>query len=99
MFATAVFAFVTGWVIAHLAWFRYTLRQGQPVMVPALANKLVLLIGLAAITMLDLSPLHLLWWFPLSYVLGALVLFFPIGVSLTMGCLALLAWPSAPQKS
>lgn len=99
MFATAVFVFVTAWVIAYLAWMRYRLRQGQCVMIPAFANKLILLLGLAIVAGFDLSPLHLLWWFPLSYVLGALVLFSPIGVRLVMACLALLAWPGAAQKS
>ena len=99
MFATVVFVLVAGWVLAHLAWIRYTLRRGQPVLIPALANKLVLLIGLVVVVLLDLSPLHLLWWFPLSYLLGALILFMPSGVQFTMACLALLAWPSRTLKS
>lgn len=37
------------------------------------------------------SSLHLVWLFPLSFVLGIAVLLFPAGQLLVMACLGLLA--------
>jgi hypothetical protein len=51
------------------------------------------------VIVLGASPLHLLWWFPLSFVLGVVVLTFPAGVTFTMACLGLLAGLKPMQNS
>jgi len=58
-----------------------------------------LLLGIGA------SPLHLLWWFPLSVVLGVLSLALPVWVRFNMSCLSwLTGWvhhrdpPNAPSS-
>jgi hypothetical protein len=56
-------------------------------------------LGIVAVIALGASPLHLLWWFPLSVVLGVVVLMFPAGVTFTMACLGLLAGLKPRQDS
>src|SRR5215510_7289890 len=70
---------------------RRRLRTGQIVIPPLFAATLVFLLCILVIAALGVSPLHLLWLFPLSFVLGLALVLFPPGVKLTLVCLGLLA--------
>jgi hypothetical protein len=54
---------------------------------------LVFLLSILVVVAIGASPLHLLWLFPLSFVLGLGLVLFPLGVELTFACLGLLAGP------
>lgn len=56
-------------------------------------------LGVIVVLVLGVSSLHLLWWFPVTFVLGIVMLMFPAGVHFTMTCLALLAGPKSGHDS
>jgi hypothetical protein len=72
---------------------RRKLRHGEIVVPPLFAATLVFILFILVVWALEASPLHLLWLFPLSFVLGIAVLLFPAGQGqqLVMACLGLLA--------
>jgi hypothetical protein len=87
------------WVLVAI---RHQLRNGDIVVPPMFASTLLFLLfglGIVAVVALSASPLHLLGWFPLSVVLGVVVLMFPAGVTFTMACLGLLAGLKPRQDS
>ena len=86
------------WVGWQVLATRRALRQGEPVMPPALAATLVFALSIVLVVILGASPLHLLWLFPLSFLLGFMMLLFPLGVHLIMACLGLLAGLKPHQK-
>jgi hypothetical protein len=87
------------WVVWVLVAIRHQLRSGDIVVPPMFASTLLFGLGIVAVIALGASPLHLLWWFPLSVVLGVVVLMFPAGVTFTMACLGLLAGLKPRQDS
>jgi hypothetical protein len=86
-----VFVLAIVWVLSQLVVTRSKLRTGQVVIPPLFAATLVFLVCILVVAALGASPLHLLWLFLLSFVLGLTLLLFPLGVKLTLACLALLA--------
>jgi hypothetical protein len=86
-----VFVLAILWVLSQLVVTRSKLRTGQVVIPPLFAATLVFLVCILVVAALGASPLHLLWLFLLSFVLGLALLLFPLGVKLTLTCLALLA--------
>jgi hypothetical protein len=89
--STVVFVLAIFWVLSQLVATRRKLRTGQVVIPPLFAATLVFLVGILVVAALGASPLHLLWLFPLSFVLGLALLLFPPGLNLTLVCLGLLA--------
>lgn len=81
------------WVVWVVLATRHQLRTGDIVVPPMFASTLLFALGVIVVFVLDVSSLHLLWWFPVTFVLGIVVLTFPAGVHFTMNCLALLAGP------
>ena len=79
------------WVIAQLLTTRRRVRQGEIVVPPLFAATLVFILFILVVWIKGASPLHLLWLFHLSFVLGIAVLLFPAGQLLVMACLGLLA--------
>jgi hypothetical protein len=104
MIDTLVVLAALGWV----AWVWRTvarqLRRGAPISPPLFASANLFALGIPLLLGIGASPLHLLWWFPLSAVLGLLLLASPIWVRFNMACLSVLAgWvrgrdpPNAPS--
>jgi len=95
---TVMFVLAILWVLSQLVVTRRKLRAGQVVIPPLFAATLVFLVCILVVAALRASPLHLLWLFLLSFVLGLALLLFPPGVKLTLTCLGLLAGlPSLDQ--
>jgi hypothetical protein len=86
-----VFMLAIVWVLSQLVVTRRKLRTGQLVIPPLFAATLVFLGCILVVAALGASPLHLLWLFLLSFVLGLGLLLFPPGVKLTLACFGLLA--------
>ena len=93
-----IIALVALWLGIQLAVLRGALHRADPLAIPGAANKLVLALGLAGVVALELPPAHLLWWWPLSYVLGAVLLLLPGGLKLTCAFMLLIAWPGVPDN-
>ena len=89
--STGVFVLAILWVLSQLVVTRRKLRTGQVVIPPLFAATLVFLVCILVVVAIGASPLHLLWLFLLSFVLGLALLLFPLGVKLTLICLGLLA--------
>ena len=89
--STVVFVLAIFWVLSQLVVTRRKLRTGQVLIPPLFAATLVFLVCILVVAALGASPLHLLWLFLLSFVLGLALLLFPPGVKLTLACLGLLA--------
>jgi membrane protein CcdC involved in cytochrome C biogenesis len=79
------------WVIVQLLITRRSARRGEIVIPPLFAATLVFILFILVVWIMGASPLHLLWLFPLSFVLGIAILFFPAGQLLVMACLRILA--------
>jgi len=88
---TGMFVLAILWVLSQLVVTRRKLRTGQVVILPLFAATLVFLVCILVVVAIGASPLHLLWLFLLSFVLGLALLLFPPGVKLTLACLGLLA--------
>jgi hypothetical protein len=85
-----VFVLAILWVLSQLVVTRRKLRTEQVVILPLFAATLVFLVCILMVATLGASPLHLLWLFLLSFVLGLALLLFPPGMKLTLACLVLL---------
>lgn len=96
---TTIIVVSIAWVVWVLVAIRHQLRSGDIVVPPMFASTLLFGLGIVAVIALGASPLHLLWGFPLSVVLGVVVLMFPAGVTFTMACLGLLAGLKPRQDS
>ena len=81
------------WGSRQLLVTRRKLRTAQVIIPPLFAATLVFLLSILVGVAIGASPLPLLWLFPLSFGLGLGVVLFPLGVEVTLACLALLAGP------
>jgi hypothetical protein len=79
------------WVIRQVFVTWRKLRTGQIIIPPLSAATLVFVLCIVLVVAIGASPLHLLWLFLLSFVLGVALLLFPAGVKLMTACLVLLA--------
>ena len=79
------------WVAYVLLVTRYQLRNGGVVSPPMFVSTMLFALGMALMLVLGVSRLHLLWWFPVSAVLGVLLMAFPSWTTFNMACLGLLA--------
>ena len=86
-----VFGAAIAWIGVVVISTRHQLRHGGIVSPPLFASTLLFALGMVIGLVLAASPLHLLWWFPLSAVLGIVLMIFPSWVNLLMACLGLLA--------
>ena len=90
-FDTIILAVAIAWAVWQLWDTRRRVRSGAIVVPLLFAATLVFVLFILLILAIGASPLHLLWLFPLSFVLGVVILVFPAGVKFTMTCLFLLA--------
>lgn len=51
--------------------------HGDIIVPPVFASTLLFALGVIVVQVLDVSSLHLLWWFPVTFVPGIVVLTFP----------------------
>lgn len=86
-----VLAFSIAWILwqALSTWRR--VRSGGIVVPPLVAATFVFALSVILILISGASPFHLLWLFPLSFVAGIVLLFFPFGSKLILGLLEVLA--------
>ncbi len=89
--STVIMLAAIGWVIVQLLITRRRLRNGEIDVPPLFAATLVFSLFIFVVWAMGASSLHLVWSFPLSFVLGIAVLLFPAGQLLVMACLGLLA--------
>jgi hypothetical protein len=89
--STVIVVAAIAWAMAELIGTRRKLRNGEIVMPPRFAATLVFILCIVIVIVTGASAFHLLWLFPLSFVLGISLLLFPASQKLVMACLGLLA--------
>lgn len=104
MIDTLVVLAAIGWVVWVWLAVARQLRRSAPISPPLFASANLFALGVLLLLGIGASPLHLLWWFPLSVVLGVLLLALPVWVKFNMRCLSwLTGWihrgdpPNAPS--
>jgi hypothetical protein len=88
-----VFVLAIVWTLWRIVRIRRQLRRGDVLIPPLVVGTLVFALGIIAVMVTGVSPLHLVWWFPCSFIVGLAVLLFPLGTRLLLGFLVLLAMP------
>ena len=91
MIGQGVFVLAIVWPLWQLVHVRRQLRRGAMVVPPMVAATLVFALGIIVVIVTGVSPLHLVWWFPCSFIIGLVVLVFPLGTHLLLRFLVLLA--------
>ncbi len=91
MISQGVFVLAMVWTLWHLMHVRRQLRRGAIVVPPLVAATLIFALGIIVVIVTGVSPLHLVWWFPCSFIIGLVVLVFPLGTHLLLRFLVLLA--------
>jgi hypothetical protein len=86
-----VLVLAIGWTMWQLVRVRRQLRRGAMVVPPLVAATLIFALGSIVVIVTGVSPLHLLWWFPCSFIVGLVVLVFPLGTHLLLRFLVLFA--------
>lgn len=76
MLNTVVLWGAIAWVAWILLGMRQLLRRGGIVAPPMFASTLLFVLGVIAVLVMSVSPLHLLWWLPITFVLGMVALMF-----------------------
>jgi hypothetical protein len=89
MISQGVFVLAIGWTLWQLVHVRRQLRRGAIVVPPMVAATLVFAFGILVVIVTGVSPLHLVWWFPGSFIIGLVVLVFPWGTPLLLRFLVL----------
>lgn len=89
--STVILVVAIVWTMGQVLVTRRKLRHGEIVMPPTFAATLVFSLFIVLILAIGASPLHLLWLFPLSFVVGVALLLFPVAQQLIMAGLGLLA--------
>lgn len=70
-------------VILAIAWMlgiRTHTKSGQGVTISTVNTTMLFIVSLVFVTVFKLSPLHLLWMYPASFVLGMLSFAFPFSL-------------------
>ena len=82
----AVLAIV--WTLWQLVHVRKQLRSGAIVVPPFVTATLVFALCIVVVMLTGVSPLHLVWLFPVSFLVGLVLLVFPLGTKLIilLGC-------------
>lgn len=80
-----VFVLAIVWTLWRIVRIRRQLRRGDVLIPPLIAGTLVFALGIIAVIVTGVSPLHLVWWFPCSFIVGLAVLLFPLGTRLLLG--------------
>ena len=91
MISHGVLVLAMVWTLWQLVHVRRQLRRGAIVVPPLVAATLVFALGIIAVIVTGVSPLHLIWWFPCSFIIGLVGLVFPLGTPLLLRFLVLLA--------
>jgi len=93
LISQGVLVLAVGWTLWQLVHVRRQLRRGAIVVPPLVAATLVFALGVIVVLVTGVSALHLLWWFPCSFIIGLVVLVYPLGTQLLLLFLVLLAGP------
>lgn len=82
--------------VVGVFWFMLSVRsharRGGIIFPPAVSATLLFLLCIVLVLLLRISALHLIWLFPACFVIGFILLAFPIVQKVVFGFLAILAY-------
>ena len=90
LFSKIILALAIVWTIWRIVDIRSKVRKGEIVVPPFVASLLIFALFIVLIITMRASPFHLLWLFPLSLLLGIVILLFPFGRKFIMTFLTIL---------
>ena len=85
-----ILAIAIVWTIWRIFDIRSKAINGEIIIPPFIASLLIFILFIVSLIILGASPFHLLWLFPLSLLLGIVVLLFPFGRKFIMTFLTIL---------
>ena len=85
-------------VLWQLVRTRRRARNGEIIVPPFFAGLLIFSLFVLGVVIFGVSPLHLLWLFPVSYGIGTVLLLFPVVQKIVMTFLLVLANPKAWEE-
>ena len=86
------------WVLWQFIRTRRRGRKGEIIVPPFFAALLIFSVCVIGVITLRISPFHFMWLFPVSYLLGTVVLLFPVVQKTTMTFLLMLAMPRSLEE-
>ena len=78
------------WTVGRMVRIRAQVRNGGIIIPPIASATLVFTVSIIVVLATGISALHLLWLFPVSFVLGTALLISPLGVKIVMGFILIL---------
>ncbi len=85
-------------VLWQLVRTRKRARNGEIIVPPFFSGLLIFSLFVLGVVIFGVSPLHLLWLFPVSYGIGTVLLFLPAVQKIVMTFLLMLANPKAWEE-
>jgi len=79
------------WPVWHMISIRRHVLRGEIVVPPFLTSTLIFSVFVLVVLIFEFSPFHLLWLFILSFILGFVLMIFPLVQRITIVFLAILA--------
>ena len=83
--------------VVGVLWFmtsvRSHARRGGIIFPPAVSATLLFSLCIVLVLLLRISALHLIWLFPACFVVGFILLAFPIVQKIVLGFVVILAYP------
>ena len=86
------------WVLWQFIRTRRRGRKGEIIVPPFFAALLIFGLCVIGVIALRISPFHFIWLFPVSYLLGTVLLLFPVVQKTTMTFLLMLAMPRSLEE-
>ncbi len=85
-----ILAIAIVWTIWRIFDIRSKAINGEMIMPPFVASLLIFILFIVSLIIIGSSPFHLFWLFPLSLLLGIVVLLFPFSRKFIMTFLTIL---------
>lgn len=88
-----VVALAIGWILWYLVHLRKQLLSGAIIVPQVVTTTPVFALCIVVVILTGVSPLHLIWLFPVSFLIAFVLLLFPLGIQFVYLFVALLMGP------
>ncbi len=88
---TLIFMVAVLGTMSAIIHIRTHVQSGKVLSITITTTPFIFTLFISSIVIINASALHLIWMFPISLVIGSLLLFFPCGIRLAAGIVTVLA--------
>jgi hypothetical protein len=88
-----IFVLSVIWIVWQFIRTRKRASKGEIIVPPFFAGLMLFSLCVICVIVFRISPFHCIWLFPVSYILGTVLLFFPVVQKTTKTLLLMLAIP------